>query len=621
MSQAPRPSIAAPLTLACCLAGITLLVTSFSTGLPESGDGVAHYMIARYMTAHPALVLDSWGKPLFTLLAAPFTLLGMAGTTLFNALVALCTAYLLMRHIARIDAPWAWVVPLLLATAPFYAHTVMAGLTEPLFGALTVAAALLAIHGRWRPALIITSFLPFSRPEYVAFTPMMVLVAMVARRWKDLPWLFAGPVLMVIAGTLLTGVPMMAFRDPYMGVDTYGSGTAFHFIRQLDQVLGVPLLLLLLVAVVAWPVLWWRGSEQRQVLLRTALLTAVPAAGILLVHSYAWWKGGHGSLGLLRVLATMVPLLVLFCGDTLARALPLARRSYRVHAAALGLLVIGLSAGTYGVGATLRLPYEETAVDRTIRVVALRAMELHEPGQRLVYTSPSIGLHTGLDPMDTALVMQLFDPIMLESNKGTREGDLLIWDSHHMRMDGHLPFSVIRDHPRFRLLERIRPEGTPVDIAGIPFEMALFRCTSTRKFRSADTLFVSGGVPRDGLTMELFGKTSPEGWLICDTVEFPLTLTLQVDSSAQRVEEDLLLSAMLAPVQDTAALVMVVEEVSKGERLVYETAKSEADAFHLRQALLTRPGGSVLKIYLWNRAKEPLVVERLYLERRSTEQE
>lgn len=606
-------------TLAWCLAGAGLLVVLLSAGLPESGDGVAHYMISRFAWAHGELLLNPWGKPVFTILSSPFAQVGTWGIALFNAIVAASTATFIVRHTARIDHAWGWAVPVLLFTSPYYAHTLMAGLTETLFGALTVVVVLLVRAGRWRAALTLCSLLPFTRPEYIMFVPIVVLCAIREKRYRDLPALLVGPVLVVIFGWLLLDAPLYGLWDPYAGVDTYGTGPLGHFVRNLHQVLGGPLAIATPLALLVWGPTLRRAGPAKWPIIQLAILTIVPAFGIVAVHSYAWWKGGHGSLGLLRVLATMVPLVVMFCCDTLARMFPLQHRGPLLRWSGGVTLALAGVLGLWYTGWTLRLPYPETSVDRTIRTASEKAMELLGPGERLIYTSPSIGLHTGLDPQDTTLVMQLFGPMMLEKNRGTRSGDIVIWDSHHMRVDGHVPFRMLMDHPRFRLLERIVPDEQGVVIGEVPYEMALFRCTPTRKDLEVDTLYELNGLS-EGVQVERAGEIGKDGILTTSPVEFPLTFNFRPEVGSATAQEEIEVQAEIQGVQDTAALLLVMEALEGSERTSYQAAGLQGTHLNARLSVLHHTPRSIVKIYLWNQRWEALQVTRFRLIRHTVRQ-
>ena len=63
----------------------------------EPGDGITHYQIAHYAFKYPGNFLKHWGKPIFTLLTAPFAQLGFVGMILFNLLVFTLSSWFLYQ--------------------------------------------------------------------------------------------------------------------------------------------------------------------------------------------------------------------------------------------------------------------------------------------------------------------------------------------------------------------------------------------------------------------------------------------------------------------------------------------------------------------------------------------
>ena len=64
---------------------------------------------------------------------------------------------------------------------------VMAGMTEPLFGLLTVLVVSLLLLDRPVAAAVVASLTPFSRPEYIVFLPMVMAWLTLQRQWRALP--------------------------------------------------------------------------------------------------------------------------------------------------------------------------------------------------------------------------------------------------------------------------------------------------------------------------------------------------------------------------------------------------------------------------------------------------
>ena len=155
-------------------AALVVLLRRLSTGIPESGDGVMHYLIARFSWQHPHLLLDHWGKPLYTLFASPFAQLGPWGMALFNALCFVATCWAADAILKSRSALGRWLFAPLLICMPVYGAMVFAGLTEVLFGLLALLAVCALWNERYMLAMILASFLPFARPEYVAVLPFLV---------------------------------------------------------------------------------------------------------------------------------------------------------------------------------------------------------------------------------------------------------------------------------------------------------------------------------------------------------------------------------------------------------------------------------------------------------------
>ncbi|MFN7690454.1 MAG: hypothetical protein ACK5QU_05180, partial [Bacteroidota bacterium] len=71
---------------------VMLCLILMSQGTYDPGDGVQHYLIAKYALHHPHLLLDHWGKPIYTLLCMPFAQFGFIGSNIFHLLCNTFTA-------------------------------------------------------------------------------------------------------------------------------------------------------------------------------------------------------------------------------------------------------------------------------------------------------------------------------------------------------------------------------------------------------------------------------------------------------------------------------------------------------------------------------------------------
>ena len=55
---------------------IGIVIAFLLDGTGDAGDSLLHYHYARYAFEHPYLFFHHWGKPMFILIAAPFSQFG-----------------------------------------------------------------------------------------------------------------------------------------------------------------------------------------------------------------------------------------------------------------------------------------------------------------------------------------------------------------------------------------------------------------------------------------------------------------------------------------------------------------------------------------------------------------
>lgn len=475
---------------AALLAALVVLLRVYSPGVLEMADGDYHYLFARWSWAHPELLLDHWAKPLFTLLASPFAQLGLWGVTLFNAGLAFVAARLCIALVQR-DAPGAgWAVPVLLFCAPAFLYVLLAGMTEALFAVLTIVVVWCLVRERYVPGAIVASFVPLARPEHVAFMPAVFAWLVWKRQWRALPWLACGLLVYSLIGWPVFHDPLWFFHnDPYPGNDIYGSGAFSHFWDQRDAIAGEPLRTLFLLSCAIMAALIVVDRERREDHLRMSVLAAAPAIAMWLAHSYVWWKGGHGSMGLIRVLATSLPLMVLFTVHALAAAwrrwVPAFR--WRWVLGAVALLVLA-NWCVNDVRGRMQLPVPANAMQRTVERAADRIRAVRAPGQRLAYLFPHIGVHAGVDPWDTADARIIYFLDWDRPDWGMRDGDLLAWDAQLCPKDGGMPLEHLLNEKNF-ILENVFVPDVQTEVFGLPFEIWLFRRGAAVREQRIDTLF------------------------------------------------------------------------------------------------------------------------------------
>lgn len=581
-------------------AAAAVVMRLLSPGILEMGDGVLHYQMARYAWEHPELLLDHWGKPLFTLLASPFAQLGHWGMTLFNAVCFTLTCWAADRML-RDAAPWTrWLFAPALLLAPAYGTMVLEGMTEVLFGLLCTVTLVGLYTGHVRTAVIVASLLPFARPEYVSVWPLLLLWLAWQRQWSAMPLLLAGHAVYALVGAAVLGEPFWAFtRDPYTGAEViYGSGTPWHFVEQLDAVYGWPLLVLAALALPAALLLRPMDPDKERERRTLWLLAFLPVLGILVVHSILWWQGAKGSLGLTRVLATAAPLLVMF-------ALWMVGRAWRRMTGGLWAMQLmgALVVVAYGIAAAQALvqvqplPVQAGAYQRFMDRVGVAVGEKAAHYGSVIAFHPYVAYRAGLDPFDLQRVQR-----SLPGN-GVQQGDLLVWDAHFGPNEGGVPLEQLLGDTTLQVLDVMVPEERMEMLGGHPMEVFLFTKGEGARISEERLLYRwedGGPLPYQHRKDTVACVPGQRGWCFGPN-EFPFEVDdLPVDAPGMAYAELVVTGRFQwlgAPSNSTELI--FTEDAAEG-RISYWSMKLTDGAFTLRQRLLPRGGAVRNKLYVWN---------------------
>ena len=295
------------------LFAVLLLVALKSTGTCDAGDSITHFLFARWAPLHPERFLDHWGKPVFTLLAAPFAQFGFTGIKLFNVLVAICTAISVQRIAALMGLRNSWLAGLFLFLFPLYTITVFSGLTEPLFGLVLSYAVLMMLKGKNIFSSILFSLLPFCRSEGLIVIIVVGAYFLLSRKFKFIPFLATGHILFAIAGYPVYHDLFWVFdRIPYRGDAGYGQGDWLHFFEQAPYIFGLPLLMPLVIGL-SFVLRMKRGNAEWT---KTFFLIDGIFLAVFFAHVIFWRFGLFNSDGLKRVMVAILPLasVIALCG-------------------------------------------------------------------------------------------------------------------------------------------------------------------------------------------------------------------------------------------------------------------------------------------------------------------
>ncbi|UOQ98498.1 DUF2079 domain-containing protein [Hymenobacter sp. 5317J-9] len=445
------------LLLLAALLLVSVVMAFVTTNTYDSGDSIKHYLFARYAFQYPMNYMDSWAKPLFTLLASPAAQAGFIGMKLFQcAIVALSAwcAYVVARTL-RLPAPELSI--LFAYASPDYFIIQFSGLTEPLFGLILVASVALLLTGRagWSAALI--TWLPFVRSEGFILIGLWVVYFLWRRQWRYLPLLVLGYAVYSAVGAVVLGEPGWVFgHNPYATKSVYGHGEWDHFVFSLPGLLGWVVLFLAVVGGVRMTLdLLDPERRQRRLFSAELLLVYGNICVFIAAHTIFWGAGLFNSFGMTRVLDVTVPLFAVVALNGLTWLVqlgktPAAQRRIRIGwvAAAVVFLFLGTRQGFRWRRDFTRPPDQEVAEN-----AAAWIRKTYGEGTRpLAYEFPYVAVATHnnfFDPNEHP-VLQGHGDRLDEVPVGT----LVVWDDWFSRTEGYVQLPMLRNDARFREMWR-----------------------------------------------------------------------------------------------------------------------------------------------------------------------
>lgn len=420
-------------------------VAFFFRPTPESGDSTLHYLFARYAFEHPVNFLNHWAKPVFTLLAAPFAQFGFGGIMMFNILLFSANVFLSLKLARHFQFNQPWLVVLFLVCAPLNMILAFSGLTEYLFAFGILSAVFSAARNRLLWSTAIVSFLPFIRSEGLLVIGVWFVFLLMKRQWKLVPLLALAHVVFAIAGSFYYADLFWVFnRIPYASLSSpYGQGSPFDFFHRLNYVIEKPIYFLLLVGGASW--LWSLFTSKKEFNLVWSVLVVGTFLVIFLSHALFWWLGIFNSMGLPRVLISVVPLVALIAlsGVNKIHEFISARKLRFALISSIWLIVIIFpftprSQGVVFNASMFEVP-QNHLIDQQLKPWLADQNSLLSD-RTLYYTHPYLSLTLEIDPFDPEQHHDLRNCDSIQFVPGS----LVIWDSW---------FSVIEDQCELQQLQ------------------------------------------------------------------------------------------------------------------------------------------------------------------------
>ncbi|OFX20978.1 MAG: hypothetical protein A2041_05665 [Bacteroidetes bacterium GWA2_31_9b] len=452
------------------------LLVLYSEAAEGGADNYAHYRLARYAFRYPHFFLDHWGKPLFTILSSPFAQFGFKGIQFFNVIAGLLTAFFAYLTVRKLEYTNTWLVILFTCFTPVYFILMLSGLTEILFSLILVFSIYLFFDKRFIASSIVISFIILSRTEGIVILPLFLAGFILEKKYRAIPFLLSGFLIFSLLGFfILDDFLWFITQNPYSGAkEIYGTGKLTHFINSTKLINGIPLATLAFIGIISWIIDFIRYQKKRKQITLESLIILGSYFIYLTAHSIAWWKGVGGSLGLIRVMAAVMPVAAILSlrGFNLIFDLFKFKQILQLVVKIVVIVfVIKLPFQIYKV--PVKLDGREELIDQAADWVKDNNLT-----EKKIYYYDLFFIHQlGVNPFDQN---RCFEKIPDISNPGLNmpEGSILQWDAQFGPNEGQLPLDSLLQNPRFEILKSFKPDESFKVLNGYDYEVYIFQRTS-----------------------------------------------------------------------------------------------------------------------------------------------
>lgn len=442
-----------------------LLYAALSPGHFQGGDTFEHFQIAKWSLAHPHLLLDHWGKPVFTLLYTLPSQLGYEWAKVFTALIGLCGAWFTFLSAKKLGLKQPVYVACSLLLLPMYFVHLNSVMTEILFATWLIIGVYAMLQKRFWLAALWLSFLPLVRSEGFLLLPFLGLYFLLQKQWKPMLLLATGFLLYSTIGAFVFGDFLwLLHRNPYhVNSTVYGHGSYLHYALSNKAIWGIPLSVLLLVGLLRPMHYQWKSENSIWF-----WLVVLPFLVVFLFHSYAWGAGKFASYGEIRIMACTAPMAVLLAWSSFDFV------HYKLKSGNAVIVVSSLLILMWQL-ATDTARYTQFLRPRTEEQQAVHDMcerlEATFPHQKVWFVDPQVGVELQRDPFAGAMAKRYF-PAMQDYAVSFKPGDLILWESHFAPLEGATPIESLQSSPLLK--EEIKTEVVKKN--GELYSLYLFQC-------------------------------------------------------------------------------------------------------------------------------------------------
>jgi hypothetical protein len=460
-----------------------VIIACFSEASYDAGDGIQHYLVARYSWLHPFLFLDSWGKPFYTLICSSFAQFGLIGAVFFNILCGIGAAFYAYKICKKIELDYAWMAIPFVLFAPGYFPTLNSGLTEPFFSLILMACIYGFLCGWFTLSSILISFLPFIRTEGFLIIPLFFTILIYRRKFYHVFLLGCTTLLYSIIGKFFLGDLFgIINHNPYNGVNAefYGHGEWFHFIANYNYLFGTLLIVFFLLGIYS-TVNEIVKLKQKQISISNTLYTEqiiliIGAFAVyLFAHSLMWYKGWANSLGMLRVIAAVLPLtaIIMLRGFNLCVPNKIKKKLFLKRTIIIVVLYFVIVCPFKKDYFPFKFSVEQSVINRAADW--LKASKYYN--HKIYILDPFAAQLLDLDiynSLKSERLWYLYQTIKEQGIDAVPDSTIVFWDSHFGPNECRISLNQLLEDTRFKHIKSFRPKERFTTLGEHEYELNIF---------------------------------------------------------------------------------------------------------------------------------------------------
>ncbi|HPQ07945.1 MAG TPA: glycosyltransferase family 87 protein [Bacteroidia bacterium] len=424
----------------------------------DYGDGIQHYLISKYSWKHPELILDLWGKPLFTLLSSPFAQFGLKGMMIFQIIISVFTSIFTYLIANKFNLKYSYLAPILIFFSPIYFAVLNSGLTEILFGLVIILTLWLLLNNQYLYAAILFSFSPFVRPESYFIFPLLTIYFIFKKQYKIIPFFFTGFVIFTIIGYFYFNDFLWIIHNNYQVGQNYPQkGEFLHYFNQYDNILGKLNGILFLTGFITILFefikhLIKKSNSIKEYSLEKIIIIYGSIFIVFSIHTLMnWMPGINSNLGMLRYLTSIIPLsaLISLHAFQLLDIIPILKKIKSLILILISTLIINEPFNKYFY--PFRLSNEQIVINQSAKFLS----NFNLKNKTIIFLHPQLPVSLDIDPFDKnhSILMWALDVNHIDQ---LPDSTLIVWDSHFSPLEGNVPVEKLKSDTSLKLLKHFK---------------------------------------------------------------------------------------------------------------------------------------------------------------------